>query len=462
MRVTPGRDQLQYMFKSEYDMERVLATCTTDTDVPGCAIVCKSWRSIVSNNSNGTPPTGHIRDVLMLSGKGRICFWAVVDRTTEIISVNEYLMTTGRMMKYRLVRNYQLLQKESQDIPQFYIECGIFSPDVSTLTYLDANSAKMQASLLDLFPVTVNFETIRKALALLILHRESPLTRCASDHTSILLSAMQAKLLIDRAKVNYICGAVGSGKSWIAAALYRMHGRNQSVYICTTEDFVEFLKFNQLRGTLIKRDRDLIGEIEKGTFENKTCIIIDDSRNFKSLYSKQCMKALFNVLRDNRQMALFVFADNEYQAFEKDRQTSMRECFLNLARDLKQQPHMPCLKEIYRNTRKVVSFIQLAIEDDQVSQYKIECAHRDNGDGIECIALDNILASTAENGLVKYLRSVLSTYNPPDIAIFLEVSHSTGDVSQLLKTLMPDISFQTAADFPAQALLLTPWTAFWV
>ncbi len=74
MAITPERDQLQYMFQSRSDMDRVLDTCTVNKNVCGFAIACKSWASIVSNNKTDIRPRGHICDILIVSKEGRINF----------------------------------------------------------------------------------------------------------------------------------------------------------------------------------------------------------------------------------------------------------------------------------------------------------------------------------------------------------------------------------------------------
>ncbi len=68
-----------------------------------------------------------------------------------------------------------------------------------------------------------------------------------------------------KAKVNYIMGPAGSGKSYTGTFLYKMYGRKRSVYICTTKEFREYLKFNKCTGTVLG-DYDLLREIENGTF----------------------------------------------------------------------------------------------------------------------------------------------------------------------------------------------------
>ncbi len=460
MTVTPEKNHLQYMFQSVSDMERVLATCQIDSSIPQFAIACKSWRPIVSKSKTDQRPVGHICDILTVSADGRIKFWVIVDDSEKDtkLQTKEYLMTTGRMIKYHLVRHW------SQGVPHVFVQCGLASVSAMTQMQLEVESSKMQEHLHDFyyFNNDIDFTTLQRALAGVILSRESPLTRCASEQTSILFSAKQAKAQLNSAKVNYTSGPAGCGKSWIAAEIYRQHGAEKSVYICTTEPFRDFLRFNGYRGTLIQHDHDLINEILEGNFNNKTCIIIDDSHNF--LCAKSSMKELFKMLKKKREMVLFVFADNDYQAFDRKRQLAMYDYVHELTRHvLDQHLNSPYLTEVYRNTRKVVSFIQSAVEDVTQSYNKIECAHIDNGDGIECIKITNIFANTSENDLVKYLHSLLPVYEPSSIAVFLDNSQPVAKVSQyrsLLKELMPKTIFQSADGFPRTGIIVDSVDSF--
>ncbi len=455
MVVTPDRHQLQYMFQSASDMERVLATCETETNVGGFAIVCKSWRSIVSSSKTYQRPPGHICDILTVTEKGQVTFWTIVADVNEenINEAMEYLMITGRMVKYQLVRN------SSQGLPTLFIQCGLIAPCVRTQMPIEVESAKMQQHLHHFScEDPVSFKTLQRALSMVILSRETPLTRYAFDEAGVLLSARQAEVLMHRGKVNYIEGPPGCGKSWIAAELYKMHSGDKTVYICTTEPFLEFLRLNMVRGTLVQCDNDLITEINTGTFRNKTCVIIDDSHNFSC--SNSAMKELFHLLKDNREMALFVFADNDCQSFDRERQQAMKKCIHDLTREvLEEEPVSLPLTEIYRSTRKVVSFIQSSAEDIRRTHYKIECANIDNGDDVECIAMVDVFLNTPKNELVKYIRYLLVSYQSSDIAIFMDQAHFSVETiincKAMLGKQMPKITFQAAADpFPHAGIVV--------
>ncbi len=141
-------------------------------------------------------------------------------------------------------------------------------------------SLEMQERIMAFCKDGVTFGSLQRALPFVLLSKECPLTRLAGKQTAITLSAKQLEVLHNNDRVNYVYGPAGSGKSYTAALLCQMYGRDKSVYICTTMAFVEYLKFSGYKGTLIQGDEDLVREIKDGTFSDKQCIIIDDSHNF--------------------------------------------------------------------------------------------------------------------------------------------------------------------------------------
>ncbi len=217
-----------------------------------------------------------------------------------------------------------------------------------------------------------------------------------------------------------------------------------------------------MKGTLIQCDNDFVTEIKMGTFENKTCIVIDDSHNLAC--SESSFNELFRLVKDNREVALFVFADNDYQSFDRERQRTIKRCIYDLTDQiLDDEPVSSRLTEVYRNTRKVVSFIQSAVQGIQRSHYKIECAHIGDGDGIQCIKMVNILANIPANDLVQYIRSMLPFYEPFTIAVLMHNSHLPETISQcrsMLRTQMKDIKFHSAADFPRTGIIVDSVNSF--
>ncbi len=460
MSITPNKDTLKCLFESPEDMEETLST--VDMKEPGFAVVCKTWKFHVSNCNTETLPTGHICDILTVSARGRVSLWVICNGCSkgDVSCQMEYLLVTGRLIKY------QLINKVPADLSNLCIECHLFYPTASATRYDGADGAKgaadeifeRQNDILRLCGEAVAFESLQRALALVILSKESPLKRDVSDKTTITLSAQQAKLLLYKDKVNYVSGPAGSGKSWTAAYLCNLYGKNNSVYVCTTTEFVQYLSFSGYTGTLIESDQDLLREIQDGTFKNKTCVIVDDSHNFTC--SKASMEKLFQLLKDNKKMSLFVFADNDYQAFDKRRQQAMRDCIRELSLEvLGIEPYYTYLHTIYRNPKSVVSFVQSVIQDSYEWYRNIECGNTETGEGIECIRMPNLWVNSPDNSLVAYLGNtyISETYSFREIAVLFDPSYTAVQIEKCRKILrahIPDSAVQTANIFPRRGVVV--------
>ncbi len=465
MKVTPDIDSIRYLFESEKDMGETLSKIATEE--PGCAVVCRTWRFHISDiNLTEDLPPGHICDILTVTDTGRLSFWVVVDGLDEqkFHSQMEYLMITGRMLKYQIVQ-----RGEGDGLSDLWIDCRLLP---LTISHTTDSSVKLRLSecreiqfhLYEMYQDGVNFELLQKALTMTILSKESPLKRCVAEHTSIRLSEQQAEVLTNKAKVNYVIGPAGNGKSYTGAWLYKMYGKEHSVYICPTKEFFEYLKFNGCTGTLVLGDEDLAREIRRGTFGNKICVVIDDCH--KLTCTRKSLKKLFEVLKNNRDMSLFVFADNDYQSFDRKRQQTMKDCILDLTRTvLKAVPQICYLTTIYRNTRKVVSFVQAAIQDVYDGHQKIESANMENGEGVECITISTLWENNADNELVVYLRSLLSpgNYNQSEVAILLECTYSSDDIQlckQIIEKNIAGVIVQGADIFPRTGVIVDSVESF--
>ncbi len=464
MKITPDRDFLRYLFASETFMDETLSAVTTFD--PGCAVVCRTWRFHIDDSVPEELPPGHICDILTVTDTGRLSFWVVINNLDKekIHSVMEYLMTTGRMLKY------QLIQKgEGDDLSNLWIDCRLLPNSTSHSTEQAvklrlSECQEIQEHLHDMCQNGVDVSLLQRTLTKLILSKESPLKRCVGEHTSITLSAQQAEVLMHRAKVNYITGPAGSGKSYTAVSLYKMYGKERSVYICTTKEFVEYLKFNGCAGTLMCCDQDLLKEIESGTFDNKICVVIDDCH--KLMCTKKSMKKLFKVLKENRDMSLFVFADNDYQSFDRRRQQSIHDCIQGLAHKVLQDTPLNFrLTDIYPNTRKIVSFMQAAIQDVYDGHQKIESVNIENGDGVECTTMSSLWENSPDNDLVVYLCSLLlsGNYSQSEVAILFESSYSPDKIRQckdIVAANVPGVTVQNADTFPRTGVIVDTVDSF--
>ncbi len=133
---------------------------------------------------------------------------------------------------------------------------------------------------------------------------------------------------------------------------------------------------------------------------------------------------------------------------------------------LKDSPQVLRLTDIYRNTRKVVSFVQAAIQDIHDGHQKIECVNAENGEGVECIPMPSLWRNNPDNDLVVYLRSVLlaEKYSQSDVAILLESSYTPDEIhqcKQILAEHVPNITVQTADVFPRMGVIVDSVDSFY-
>ncbi len=468
MHVTPDKQSLIHLFSSEKELTQLLEHVD-----PGCAsfaIVHRSWISLLPIQVNIPQPGAHICDILTVSEQSEVCLWVIIKDTSEFVIWEqvEYMFTLGRMMKHQLCEH-------SLHCPSISISCRLHSP-VSHVNVLIGNFMQGQEvnsvanQIATVFQESGKFEYIQLSIATLLLTKNTNITNCIGDEISLKLSQKQAAGLIKGTKVNYISGPPGSGKTICALYLYRKYGKNNSVYVCTTRPFLNYLKFNGCGGTLIGSDDDLNRHCENGTFRDKECVILDDGHNL--VCSRESMQKLFILLRQKRDMCLFVFADNKYQSFNTERQRNLQDLIFDLTRQtFGEYPRSEYLTEIYRNTRKVVSFIQHAIEDIEPGCCSTVCENTMDGEGIECIAMGNIWTQGPDNELVHYLKSLLfpedhqkcPRYMVTDVAVLLDVDYTEIHLNlcrEILQSQFPEIAVQTSGDFPRVGIVVDTADSF--
>ncbi len=467
MQITPDKESLKYLFTS--DTECVQTIHRIDPKTPGFAIGSRSWPSLLPELQTLTLATcpNHVCDILTVStgedqmfSKPSVCFWTIVSKSKEqvILEQLEYTNTVGRAIQYQIGNHSKKMQN-------MVIQCMLHSTyeedDVlieNTLKELGMQSTQDFLSLE--FNENPTFEGIQLGIAHLLLSRELSMKKYEGDQMSITLSAQQAKVLLDikNNRVSYISSAPGTGKTICGITLYREFGRDRSVYICPTKPLLQYLRYNGCDGTLVSNDAELDSQMQHGRFNNKKCVIIDECHRLRC--SKDHLGMLFKLLKPQR-TCLYVFADNEFQSFDTGNQQRLENCIHDLSKEIFGYPpqYLNNLREVYRNTRKVVSFLQLAIEDTTSST--VSCANSSDGDGIQCIVFEHLWDNSHENSLVQYLSPLLidpmprasldGAYHVTDIAVLLDAGYTTSDINgigNILQTQFSRVTIQTSDKFP--------------
>ncbi len=466
MQMTPDRDSLKRLFQSDAECRETISKL--ETKAPGFAIASRTWASFLPEPYRLQGPPSHLCDILTVAkddglklSQPRICLWVIVSSSTEhvILKQVEYMFLLGRRIKYQL-------SEQSSEVPNLAIQCMLHSTrqeDDARIehTLKELGTQDMQKVVCSAFSGKGTFDGIRQSVALLLLSQESPIKTCAGNQLSVKLSAQQAQTLLEikSRKVSYVSSAPGTGKTLCGLALYRDFGKEHSVYISPTEPLLHYLRYNGCEAALVKNDEELYRHMKSGTFDNKVCVIIDESHKLRC--SKASLRELFMLMKKCR-TRLFVFADNAYQSFDRENQCQIETYIYELCQEVwGRRPHEPILTEIFRNTRKVVSFLQHTMGDpdsDSEDVLDITCGNTHEGDGIQCVAMENILDNTSDNGLVRYLRPLLDTrYHVTDVAVLLDSSYTDDEINafgQVLQSHLPRVTTHSAATFPRAGIIV--------
>ncbi len=467
MQFTPDKDSLRYLFPSHTKFNDALHSLATKT--PGFAIGSRSWLTLLPELGLLQRPPNHLCDILTVSkgegldlSKPNVCLWVVVSYSNEQIIRTQlkYMFMVGRGIKQRMAN-------QSREVPSWSIRCLLHSTHdednfliENTLQELGIQST--QDFLCSIFAERNTFDAVKRGIGRLILSQESCIKDCAGEQLSVKLTAEQAKTLlqIKGRRVSYVSSAPGTGKTLCGLTLYRDFGKEHSVYICPTEPLLQYLRYNGCNATLIRNDVELHGEINQGTFGNKTCVIIDESHHLRC--SKKCLAELFWLVKKHN-TSLFVFADNEFQSFDRENQQNIEQYIYELSREvLGYYPNAYTFTEMYRNTRKVVSFLQHAIEENDQD---IACGNASDGEGIQAIYLEKLWDNCRENGLVQYLIPLLilpnsstdGKYPITHVAVLLDSGHTTPDadtMTHILQTQLPQITVQRSDQFPRKGIIV--------
>ncbi len=144
----------------------------------------------------------------------------------------------------------------------------------------------------------------------------------------------------------------------------------------------------------------------------------------------------------------------------------MRNCIDALSQKvLGKDPHYTKLTAIYRNTRKVVSFLQCTIQDSYDDSQTIECQNMETGDGMEYIRMTDIWTNSPRNELVQYLQStrITENYKMSERAILLDPSYTSDQIEEcrnILRENIPNSGVQSAHVFPRNGIVVDSVNSF--
>lgn len=251
------------------------------------------------------------------------------------------------------------------------------------------------------------------------------------DKSFFSLTYAQSSYLTDFGKhnLNFIEGPPGSGKSIVASFLCDLSiSKYDSTpfYICTSKPHQNLLNTRKnCHPEVVATDEDLL-ETLKGNSDlrNAKCVFVDDAQNIE--WTEKAWRHLFETIHKLGQI-LYILADYRYQNFKT--KTISNICLQDRLCDFSKRHRIGLntsyLTDVHRNCRKSVSFIGAGIATT------IRCANPVDGDDVKIIHKQNLLSSDSDNGLLDIIRSVLTTYEPSQIAIMIDSDKSVNDISNI-------------------------------
>ncbi len=464
MRVTPDRQSLKYLFRTDAECSEVLEKL--NTQIPGFAIASRSWLSFLSETDVETQPDSHLCDILTVAQDNEVCLWVIVSESGEQVIHTQlhYMLTVGRNIKHKILN-------QNKKGPNITIRCRLCSTQVVENEFIEKHEKYVliqntQEMISLKFQERNHSGALRQCIASLLLSKQTAISTCIGQQMSLMLSAnmVKTRLVLGGQKVTYVDAPPGTGKTVCGLSLYREYGEQRSVYICPTQPLIQYLQYNGYCGILVRTDEDLCSHIHNSTFTDKKCVVIDESHHLR--WSRESWEKLFMLLKKNRSMFLFVFADNKFQCFESCHRNEVSNWIYELSNKVLDQPaHITSFPYVYRNTRKVVSFLQHTALGMATTDMNVKYANDLDGDGIQCKVMGNLWGNGPENSLVRYLLPIFAhtssswdiTYNATEVAVLLDAGYTDEKIetiNQILRAQLPGVTTHVSDKFPREGIVV--------
>lgn len=463
---TPHKETLLTRHKHLKDFEKAIASIEqVNGEVKGFGIVSPKWLSNIDPQNQIHTPQHQVMDVFVMNETGAIHFWTIInhksDSKAEVMHVEsvawEYLFLCGRITKRALLNCDQTFYRG--DIT---VQCHLYNLRSGVCR---RSKPKLTIHVHD---QSSHFQALRARLSAALFKQTSHVKNRLGCERGVYLTGQQMRnvMFSDSNTFNYIEGAPGSGKTYLALHVCSRFEIKEVGYVCTTVPFEAYLLFQHKCHPIFTKDEsDLIRHIKDGRFNHFRCIVLDDVHNLPC--SSETWHKLFQVVINHRGMQMFIFEDNRHQCFKEHKKAaSPKKCLDNFCEEHNIAYFSKPMSDIHRNTKKVVSFISSCFDDDKgTSTVALNCTHENEGDDVEILEVNNYTESSPTNGIVRVVRYLMSEnnssennlYEPSDIAILIDTKHTqkdVGTIKSIFKEHYPEIPIQEANIFPVTGLTI--------
>ncbi len=414
-------------------------------------IVSPSWLSYIGMKEAAQRPKSHIGDILLVTENGGVSLCTIVQHCHKEDDVPKaYLITTGRLTKLLLLKEQHQKCVLRVDCYLFILEnCCILEPPFQEYTK-------------SFFVNTVELKHIQKTLAQHIVTQESYLKNVIGEVCSYKLSAEQWEVVRQGTSVPVmvVSGPPGSGKTFLCAHCLQLKGsKKESIYVSMNHALGAFMKSqNTCSVQTVQSDAELKTIIEQGEFNTKTCIVFDDAHRFSC--SIPTIKQLLTLLKNKKEVHLYVFHDNEFQCFDEI-ENPFPDMVTQCCKTMRIGYAVYPLGQVHRNTRRVASFISAISFKGEIT-----CLNKLEGDDVEVLAVEKPLADSCDNPLIQNILQVLRLEDPEnhalhyaaqDIAVLIDTDKLDQDLEQcqqILRNYIPEVDVHSAATFPRTGIVV--------
>ncbi len=453
---------LNNLFQSDINCSEIIEKLKTN--IPVFAIASRTWLSFLPDHDVESQPTFHLCDILTVSEDNEVCLWVIVsDSTYQAIQTQlQYMLAVGRTIKH------QILSRKKKG-PNLTIQCNLYSTDFHANNFIERHEKYVLVQttyemLYSKFHEETNSDHLHQCIASLILSNENEISICVGLELSFALSENQVRTMEANEQVTYVSAPPGTGKTLCGIVLYRKYRKQGSVYICPTKSLLQYLRYHGCDATLIQTDDQLNTRLKDGTFSNRKCVVIDESHHWQC--NKESWRKLFMLMKKNPDMLLFVFGDNKFQSLDSRSPHEVADWIYQLSREiLHTVPNIISFSEMYRNTKKLISFLQHTALGTGTTEMKVTYANNIDGDGLQCKEMEKLWENVPENGLVRYLRPLMghttssghTKYQSTDVAVLLDdgyADHRIGAMQQILQAQLPGITTHASDKFPREGIVV--------
>ena len=446
---------LKNLLSEPGDRNRVIEAIKAKLDSPRAfGIVSPSWLIHIGKERAAERPRNHVGDILLVSENGSAYLWTLVKHANADYDLQmSYLTTAGRLTKWLF------LKKQTQS-RAFRVDGYLYNLEGNTNTI---HEPQLQQYTKSFFVNNIGLKSIQESLTEAIVMQETYLKNVIGQACGYKLSAEQWQIAKNNtsAPVIVVSGPPGSGKTLLCSHFLRKRGskKEECLYICTTRALGAFMESQNIcLVQVVRTDSTLRKIIEGGDYDNITRFAFDDAHMFSC--SEATTTKLLKLVKSKPNVRLYVFHDNKFQCFDE-----IKKQFPDMVKRCCRKLDMPCetsfLKEVHRNTRRIMSFLSAVS-----FKREIKCLNNWEGDDVEVMGIENPLIDSDDNPLVQHIRLLLECKDPDakhrhyaaqDIAILIDSNHPIKDASQcrgMLSKYMRDVDVHSASTFPRTGIVV--------